>query len=197
MSKPAPHPLFKLATELGPLLIFFLANARFGLFVATAVFMAAVVVAIATSYAVTRHVPVMALVTAVVVMVFGALTLYLHDETFIKMKPTVVYAMFAVVLAYGLIAGKPLLRMLLESAYPGLTARGWHKLTLNWIGFFIAMAALNEAVWRNFSWDFWVGFKLWGAVPLTLLFAIANIPMLLRNGLSDPTVKDAPLPPEG
>jgi intracellular septation protein len=180
MSKPAPNPLFKLATELGPLLIFFLANAKFGLFVATAVFMAAVVVAIAASYAVTRHVPMMALVTALVVMVFGALTLYLHDETFIKMKPTIIYALFALVLGGGLIVGRSFIAVLFDQMF-NLTEAGWRKLTLRWALFFVAMALLNEVVWRTQSTDFWVAFKLFGFVPLTMIFAIAQMPLINRE----------------
>ncbi|MGB3273040.1 MAG: septation protein A [Xanthobacteraceae bacterium] len=180
MSKPAPHPLFKLATELGPLLVFFLANAKFGLFVATAVFMAAVVAAIVASYAVTRHVPVMALVTALVVLVFGALTLYLHDETFIKMKPTIIYALFALALGGGLLAGRSFIAILFDQVFD-LTAAGWRKLTLRWAVFFVAMALLNEIVWRTQSTDFWVAFKLFGFVPLTMIFAIAQMPLINRE----------------
>lgn len=180
MSKPAPHPLFKLATELGPLLVFFLANAKFGLFVATAVFMAAVVAAIVASYAVTRHVPVMALVTALVVMVFGALTLYLHDETFIKMKPTIIYALFALALGGGLLAGRSFIAILFDQVFD-LTVAGWRKLTLRWAVFFVAMAVLNEIVWRTQTTDFWVAFKLFGFVPLTMIFAIAQMPLINRE----------------
>jgi intracellular septation protein len=180
MSKPAPHPLFKLATELGPLVIFFLANAKFGLFAATAIFMAAVVVAIAASYAVTRHVPMMALVTALVVMVFGALTLYLHDETFIKMKPTIIYALFAVILGGGLLVGRSFIAILFDQVF-NLTAAGWRTLTLRWALFFVAMAVLNEIVWRTQTTDFWVAFKLFGFVPLTMIFAIAQMPLINRE----------------
>ncbi|MEO5865535.1 MAG: septation protein IspZ, partial [Sphingomonas sp.] len=109
--------------------------------------------------------------------------------------PTFVYALFAGVLALGLATGRPLLQQLLEAAYPGLTEQGWRKLTINWTIFFAFMAVLNEVVWRNSTWDFWVGFKLWGAIPLTILFALANIPMLMKHGLT----VDAPfeVPPEG
>jgi len=131
--------------------------------------------------------------SAGLVIVFGALTLYFRDDTFIKMKPTIVYAMFSAILTFGLLTGRPLLQQMLETAYPGLSATGWRKLTINWAAFFACMAVLNEVVWRHSTWDFWVGFKLWGAVPLTLIFAGANIPMLLRHGLQ--LEKDAPLPP--
>ncbi len=110
------------------------------------------------------------------------------------MKPTFVYAMFSGVLTFGLATGRPLLQSLLETAYPGLTPTGWRKLTINWAVFFAFMAVLNESVWRNSSTDFWVAFKLWGAIPLTLLFAFANIPMLMKNGLQ--LGGDLPVPPE-
>ncbi len=191
--KSAPHPLFKLATELGPLLVFFLANAKFGLFVATAVFMAAVVVAVAASYAVTRHVPVMALVTALVVMVFGALTLYLHDETFIKMKPTIIYALFAAALGGGLLMGRSFIAILFDQVFD-LTVAGWRKLTLRWAVFFVAMAVLNEIVWRTQTTDFWVAFKLFGFVPLTMIFAIAQMPLINRETRPHPSLPP-PFPP--
>ena len=113
------------------------------------------------------------------------------------MKPTIVYAMFAAILGFGLATGRPLLQQMLETAYPGLNETGWRKLTINWTIFFVFMAVLNELVWRNTSWSFWVGFKLWGAVPLTLIFAAANIPMLLKHGLSVDKKDGPPLPPEG
>ena len=121
MDKKVPHPLFKLATELGPLLIFFFANAKTNLFIATGVFMVAVLAAMVASYVVTRHVPMMAIVTAVVVFVFGALTLILHDETFIKMKPTIVQALFALVLLGGLALRRPLLKPLLAPMMPPMS----------------------------------------------------------------------------
>src|SRR3954470_2809041 len=124
MDKSLPHPLFKLATELGPLMIFFIANAKFNLFVATAAFMVAVVAAMIASYMVTRHVPMMAIVTAIVVIVFGTLTLVLHDETFIKMKPTIVYMLFAATLGGGLLFGRSFIAILFDQMF-NLTPRGW------------------------------------------------------------------------
>ena len=188
MNKAAPHPLFKLATELGPLVIFFLANAKFDLFVATAAFMVAVVAAIVASYAVMRHIPIMALVTAAVVIVFGALTLYLHDETFIKMKPTIIYALFALVLGGGLAFGKSFIAILFDQMF-NLTAEGWRKLTLRWALFFVAMAVLNEIVWRTQGTDFWVAFKLFGFVPLTMIFAMAQMPLISRHGREPATAE--------
>jgi intracellular septation protein len=179
MDKTAPHPLFKLATELGPLMVFFIANAKFNLFVATGAFMAAVVAAMIASYMVTRHVPIMALVTGVIVIVFGTLTLALHDETFIKVKPTIIYALFAAILGGGLLFGRSFIAILFDQVF-NLTPRGWRILTARWALFFLAMAVLNEIVWRTQSTDFWVGFKAFGVIPLTAMFAILQMPLTKR-----------------
>ncbi len=116
-------------------------------------------------------------------VVLGGLTIWLHNEAFIKMKPTIYYALVSGLLWFGLVTKRPLLQRVLGSTYKGLDQTGWTKLTRNWAIFFACMAVLNEAVWRNNSTSFWIGFKLWGALPLTFLFAIANIPMLMRHGL--------------
>ena len=174
----------RLLLDIGPLVLFFLANAKFGVFTATAVFIVAILIAMMISLALTRRVTALQLFSAVMVVVMGGLTLYFHNETFIKIKPTIYYSFVAAILGYGLLAGKPILKAVLGSAYPGLDAAGWAKLTRNWALFFAAMAVVNEIVWRNSSTDFWIGFKLWGAIPLTLLFAIANVPMLMRHGLT-------------
>lgn len=179
MDKTQPHPLFKLATELGPLLIFFFANAKFNLFVATGAFMVAVVVAMLASYAVTRHIPIMALVTAVIVIVFGTLTLVLHDETFIKVKPTIIYGLFAAVLGGGLLFGRSFIAVLFDQMF-NLTPEGWRKLTLRWTLFFAGMALLNEVIWRTQSTDFWVGFKAFGVIPITMVFAMLQMPLVKR-----------------
>jgi intracellular septation protein len=192
-------PVTRLLVDFGPLVVFFVANAMasgpkiFKVLAATAAFMAATAVAMIVSRVKAGRISPMLWVTGALVLFFGGLTLWFRDDTFIKVKPTIVYTMFAVILGYGLATGKPLLRMLLEASYPGLNETGWRKLTVNWVCFFIGLALLNELVWRTQSWDFWVGFKLWGVVPLTLLFAIANVPMLLKHGLSDGS--DAPTPP--
>jgi intracellular septation protein len=173
------NPWLKLVLDLGPLVLFFWANARFGIFNATAAFMIAIVLALAVSYALTRHLAVMPIVTAIVVVVFGGLTLALHDETFIKMKPTIIYALFGAILLGGLWIGKPLLGYVFDSVFE-LTQQGWAKLTLRWALFFLAMAVLNEIVWRTQSTDFWVSFKLFGAVPLTLVFGALQYPLLTK-----------------
>jgi intracellular septation protein len=182
MDKTRPHPLFKLATELGPLMVFFVANAKFNLFVATGAFMVAVIAAMIASYAVTRHVPMMAIVTAVVVIVFGTLTLVLHDETFIKVKPTIVYTLFAAILGGGLLFGRSFIAVMFDQMF-NLTPQGWRVLTLRWSLWFLAMAVLNEIIWRTQSTDVWVTFKAFGMVPLTMLFAVTQMPLIKRHHL--------------
>lgn len=190
-----------LAIDYGPLIVFLAFNfltpgtAFVRLLAATAAFMIAILLAVAISWIVLRRLPPMLLITSALVLVFGGLTLYFHDERFIKMKPTFVYALFALVLAFGILTGRPLLQRLLDTAFPGLDDAGWRKLTLNWTCFFAAMAVLNEAVWRTLSTDQWVLFKFPGTPILSLLFAIANVPMLMKHGLS--TNDPEPLPPEG
>ena len=178
--KPKLNPYLKLALDIGPLLLFFVANSRLGIFGGTAVFMVAVVVALGISYAMTRHWPVMPVVSAVIVLVFGGLTLFLHDETFIKVKPTIIYALFGGVLLGGLPFGKSFLGVVFDSLFH-LTDEGWRKLTLRWGLFFFALAILNEIVWRTQTTDLWVKFKTFGFLPLTLLFALAQAPLILRH----------------
>jgi len=192
-----PHrhlpPLLKLALEMGPLVLFFLGNAyaeRFGiaadrkLFVATGVFVAATVTALAIHYVLVRRLPVMPLVSGVVVVVFGGLTLYLQDKTFIMVKPTIVNTLFGVVLLGGLAFGKPLLAVVLDSMF-SLTEEGWRKLTFRWGLFFLALAVLNEVIWRTQTEDFWVNFKVFGIMPITVVFALAQTPLLTRYERKD------------
>src|SRR6201985_2343346 len=161
------HPLFKLATELGPLIVFFVFNAKYHLFVATGAFMVAIVAAMVASYVVTRHVPMMARVTVIIVLVFGTLTLVLHDETFIKVKPTIIYSLFALVLGGGLLFGRSFIAVMFHQML-NLTPQGWRILPLRWALFFAGMAVLNEVVWRTQTTDFWVNFKVFGVTPRTL-----------------------------
>jgi intracellular septation protein len=189
-TKPQLNPLLKLALDIGPLLLFFFANSRYGIFVATGTFMVAILAAMAVSYALTRHFPIMTIVTAVIVVVFGGLTLILHDATFIKVKPTIIYALFGAILGGGLIFNKPLLGVLLDSMFQ-LTEEGWRKLTLRWALFFFALAILNEIVWRNTSTDVWVDFKVFVVTPLTLIFGALQVPLLkkyaVEEAASDPS----------
>lgn len=174
------HPLLKLALELGPLGVFFLANGRFGIFAATAAFMAATVVALAVSYLMLRKLPVMPLVTGVFVLVFGGLTLWLADDLFIKIKPTLVNLTFALILAFGLMTGRMFLKLVLESVVQ-LVERGWIVLTRAWIGYFLFLAAANEAVWRTMPTDTWVTFKVFGVMPMTMAFSVLSlIPVMQR-----------------
>jgi intracellular septation protein len=189
------NPLLKFALELGPLVVFFFANSRGAwlaehfpalgelggpLFVATALFMAATVVALAVSWSMTRTLPVMPLVSGVFVVVFGFLTLWLQNETFIKMKPTIVNGLFAAILLGGLAFGKPLLGYVFDQAFK-LDDEGWRKLTFRWGLFFVVLAVLNEVVWRNFSTDAWAAFKVWGTMPITMGFMLLQIPLLKRH----------------
>jgi intracellular septation protein len=177
--KPKLNPILKLTLDIGPLVLFFLANSRFGIFAATGAFMVAVVAALLVSYAMTRQWPIMPVVTAIVVVVFGGLTLALHDETFIKLKPTIIYLLFGGILLGGYILEKPFLAILFDSMFH-LTPEGWRKLALRWALFFLALAVLNEAIWRTQSTDFWVNFKLFGFVPITFVFAALQYPLLMR-----------------
>jgi intracellular septation protein len=184
VSKPL-HPLLKLALELGPLGVFFLANQRAGIFAATGIFIIATLAALTIHYALVRKLPIMPMVSGVVVVVFGGLTLALQDELFIKLKPTIVNTLFGIVLLAGLYFGRPLLAVVLDSLFE-LTDEGWRKLTLRWAIFFFVLAALNEVVWRTQSTDFWVSFKVFGIMPLTIAFALAQTPLLMRHEVPKP-----------
>ncbi len=181
---PEEPSLLKLALELGPLLVFFLVNWRADIFAATAAFMVATVVALGLSYLKFRKLPVMPMVSAVFVIAFGALTLWLQDELFIKLKPTIVNLMFAGLLTAGLVFKRPLLKLVLGEVFH-LTDDGWRLLTLRWIGFFIFLALLNEAIWRLFSTDFWVAFKVFGVMPITIAFSIAQLPLLQKYAVKN------------
>jgi intracellular septation protein len=172
-------PGLKLLIELGPLLVFFGVNAAYGIYAATAAFMVVTLISLAYAFWRYHKLPIMPLVSGAVVLVFGTLTLYLRDDTFIKLKPTLVYLIFAAVLGAGLLLKKPLLELLLGSAF-NLSDEGWRKLTVRWVLFFVAMAVVNEVVWRNFSTDVWVSFKAFGFLPITFLFALAQMPLIQR-----------------
>jgi intracellular septation protein len=171
------NPILKLVLDIGPLVLFFAANSKFGIFAATGAFMVAVLIALAVSYVLTRHIAIMPVVTAVIVLVFGGMTLFLHDDLFIKLKPTIIYVLFGGTLLAGLALDKPFLSILFDQMFH-LTDEGWRKLTWRWALFFLALAIANEIVWRNASTDFWVSFKLFGVVPLTFLFGALQMPLI-------------------
>ena len=179
------NPLLKLVFDLGPLALFFFANSRYGIFVATGTFMVAVLAALAASYVLTRHLPIMPVVTAIIVLVFGGLTLILHNDLFIKLKPTIIYVLFGAVLLGGLMFGKSFLGVVFDSLFH-LTEEGWRKLTLRWALFFFLLAVLNEILWRNTSTDVWVNFKVFGVVPLTLIFGALQYPLLKKYTVEQP-----------
>ena len=172
--------LYATALELGPLLLFFAANSKWGIFIGTGVFIVATAICLPCYRWMEGRWPVMPMVGGFFVLVFGGLTIWLQDETFIKLKPTIVNTMFGLVLLGGLYFRKPLLQIVLDSVFE-LTEEGWRKLTLRWALFFFALAALNEIVWRTQTTDFWVSFKVFGIMPLTIAFALAQTPLLLRH----------------
>ena len=179
-------PWLQPAVDYGPLIAFFVIYLTSGLMAATAVVVAASLVALGLSWSIQRRVPAMPLITAIVVAIFGGLTLWLNDETFIKMKPTIVQALIASVLLGGLVVGRPLLRPLLGSVLPPMETRAWRQLTLRYALFFAGMAALNEVVWRTQSTDVWVTFKVFGILVLTILFALSQVPFLSRQRVAEP-----------
>ena len=186
-SRKALNPIVKLVLELGPLALFFGVYSKLGIFAATGVLMAGVMVTLGASYAMLRRIPIMPLVTAAIVLIFGSLTLFFHDETLIKIKPTALYLLFAAALFTGLALNKPILKILFDGALH-VTEEGWRRLTWRWAFFFIALAVLNEIVWRTQTTDLWVKFKTFGFLPLTLLFALAQAPLIMRYE----TKEDAP-----
>ena len=182
------NPILKLVLELGPLGVFFFGNYKFGIFPATAAFMVAMLVSLIVSYAVSRKLPIMPLVTAVFVLIFGGLTLYLHNDTFIKLKPTMVNGFFAATLFGGMVYGKALIRMPFEAALPPMTDEGWAKLNVRWAWFFVFLAILNEVIWRNFSTNAWVDFKVFALTPITLIFSLAQLRLIMQHQIPEAEV---------
>ena len=202
-TRPRPSVGAGLLLDYGPLLIFFLTNflapvpSLLRIFVATGVFMVAMIASMLISQIRYRYISPMLWFSGIMVVIFGGLTLWLHDETFIKIKPTIYYATVSALLLFGMVTGRNLLKMMLGTAYPGLRERGWQILTRNWIIFFALMAVANEAVWRNTTTDFWAASKLWLFIPATFVFIAAHLPILLRHGLGEETAPEPPLaPPE-
>ena len=175
--------LFKLLLELGPLLIYLAVNSQAGLYWGTGCFMVATITSLIASWTLHGRIPVMPLMSGILVMVFGGLTLWLHEESFIKIKPTVLNALFAGILFSGLAMGRSWLKYLFADAFK-LTEAGWRTLTFRWACFFVVLALLNELVWRNSSTEFWLSFKLFGILPLTVIFAVSQISLLKKHEAS-------------
>jgi intracellular septation protein len=174
----------RLLIEMGPLAAFFIANWKAGIFWGTGIFMAATAVALTASWAMTRKIAMVPLVSAVFVALFGALTLWLHSELFIKVKVTLINALFGAVLLGGVAMGRSYIKLIMGEAVK-LTEEAWRTLSIRWGVFFFAMAALNEVVWRNLSTDAWVNFKVFGLLPITLVFAFANAPYMSKHMIED------------
>lgn len=181
---PRPHGgTLSLLLDFGPLLVFFLSYKFWGVIIGTGAFMAAITVAVVLSKVKLGKVSPMLWLSAVLVLFFGSLTIYFHDQRFIQIKPTIIYTFFALMLFAGLARGKPLLKYLLQAAYDGLSEEGWRKLSRNWAWFFVFMAVLNEGMRATLSFDTWLSLKVWGVTIISFVFAAANIPMLMRHGL--------------
>lgn len=186
VERAAPNPLLKFAIEVGPLVAFFIANSRWGIITGTGVFMAATMVSLGASLSLFRRIPILPLATAVFVLFFGGLTIILNDDFFIKIKPTVVNTLFGVILLGGIALNRLLMKPLLGTVLE-LTDEGWRKLSVRWALFFFVLAILNEIVWRNVSTDMWVNFKVFGIMPLTILFSFSQVPLLTRYRIQEET----------
>ena len=177
-------PGVKLLVEMGPLVAFFVSNWKAGIFWGTGIFMVATVIALAVSWVLTRKLAMIPLISAIFVAVFGALTLYLHSDLFIKVKVTLINALFGTILLGGAAFGRNYLKLVMGEAM-NLTEAGWRTLTIRWGMFFLVLAGINEVVWRSVSTDAWVNFKVFGLLPLTLAFALANAPFMAKHMIED------------
>jgi intracellular septation protein len=184
------RPMLKLVLEMGPLVVFFLANARYGILTGTALFMIATVAALIASRFTLGKIPVMPLVSGVFVLVFGGLTVALSNDLFIKLKPTIVNLCFAGILLFGLMTGRLYIKLVLEAAL-NLTDRGWLLMTRAWIAFFLFLAVANEIVWRTMSTDAWVKFKVFGVMPMTVLYSLALVPLIMKHTIPETTTDTA------
>jgi intracellular septation protein len=196
-NKPKPQGTMRLLVDFGPLVVFFvtykIAGAGLhGVLVATGAFMAAIIISATAALITFRRLTPMLWLSAILILSFGAITLYLRDPRFIQMKPTIYYVLLAALLFAGLLRGKPLLRWLFGPVFPGLTEEGWLKLSRNWALFFVVLAIANEVLRASVDFDTWLTLKVWGVTIISFVFAMANMPMLLRHGL-DPEKKDEAL----
>lgn len=185
----APNPFLKLALEIGPLATFFIVNAKVDIFWATGSFMVAIVLSLSITWMLEKRLPTLPLVTGIFVLVFGGLTIYLHDDLFIKLKPTIVNTLFALILFGGLLWGKTFLKNVMGSMF-SMTDQGWRILTFRWALYFVVLAILNECVWRNTTTDMWVNFKVFGIMPLTIIFSLFQLPTMNRYRLPDDEGQD-------
>ncbi|WP_076401353.1 septation protein A [Insolitispirillum peregrinum] len=181
--------IMKLALEMGPLLVFFISNAKFGILTGTLAFVIATTIALLASWVIARRVPMMPMISGVFVLVFGGLTVILADEMFIKIKPTLVNLLFAGALTFGYLTRRNYLQLVLGSAF-SLTEQGWRTLTVRWAVFFVVLAVLNEVVWRSVPTDSWVDFKVFGILPLTIVFSLTQVPLLLRHAVPENTTPE-------
>ena len=180
-----PNQWRKMLLEMGPLVVFFATFKFAGIFVATGAFMIAMATAMSISWHIERHIPMMQRVTFVIVMVMGGLTLYLENATFVYMKPTIINGLFATILTVGLLRGRSYLKIVMEAGFPPMQDKGWMIMTRNWAFFFAAMALVNEFVWRSYSEDFWVNFKTFGFLPLTLVFMVSQAPVIMKYQIEE------------
>ena len=176
--------IYKILIDIGPLAVFFIFYTRSGLQASILPLMIATVIAVLFSYILEKKIPIMPTVGAGIVLVFGGLTIYFDNEVFIKMKPTIINLVFAVILYGGMLIKKPFLKILLGAALK-LEEEGWRILTNRWIGFFIALAILNEIVWRTQSTDIWVNFKVFAILPITFIFTMTQFPLIKKYQIED------------
>ena len=176
--------IYKLLIDIGPLAVFFIFYTRGDLKTAILPFMIATIIAVLFSYILEKKIPIMPTVGAVIILIFGGLTIYFDNETFFKMKPTIINILFAGILYGGIILNKPLLRYLLGAALK-LQDEGWDILTKRWIGFFIALAILNEIIWRTQTTDIWVNFKVFGILPITFIFTLTQFSTIKKYQIDD------------
>ena len=176
--------IYKLLIDIGPLAVFFIFYTRSGLQASILPLMIATVIAVLFSYVLEKKIPIMPTVGAGIVLIFGGLTIYFDNEVFIKMKPTIINLIFAIILYGGMLVKKPLLKILLGAALR-LEEEGWRILTYRWIGFFIALAVLNEIIWRTQTTDIWVNFKVFGILPITFIFTMTQFPLIKKHQIDD------------
>jgi len=197
MNEPAAHkpppPLLKLALDIGPILIFLWANGRYGIINATGIFMAAMVISLGLTWRLERRLAPMPLFSTGLVLIFGGLTVLLADELFIKIKPTLLYCLFAALLWGGLYKGKLFIKMAFGEAF-AMTEQGWSGLTHRWSWFFLALAASNEVMWRVLATDTWIAAKLFVFLPATIIFSVAQIPFIQRHAPPEEAQPEAPAP---